>query len=339
MSNKTADLILYAKCLVVGPVLVMAGSAAAHHSVSPYDQQSFVAKHGVVTALHWSNPHVEFTIVAENAAGDPEEWTLEADSVNTLERKGLSAESFRVGQEIRVGGWPSTRGLKAIFVTNVLWPEGVEVVMTPDPMPLRFATASAGTEPAARNDPDRSLFKVWSFGEFYRPKSDFVYTEVAQAARSQWVADRDMLALRCIAPGMPNAILNPYPIEFIDEGDRIRLRIEEWEAVRTIHMASQSVPADAPRALLGYSVGHWEGDDTLVVDTSQVDFPYLDDEGTPMSGNAEMIERFTISEDGGRLDYEISVTDAENLVEPATWVASWNWIPDAEIKPFECKVE
>lgn len=326
------------KGLVVTLFLMLAGPAAAHHSVAPFDQESFVAKDGVISAVRWSNPHVHFTIVTENAAGEQEEWTLEGDSVNTLSRKGLSRESFSVGQEIRAGGWPSTQGRNEIFVTNVLWPDGTEVVVTPDPMPLRW-TAGTDSLPPAESDASRSIFKVWSLGEFYRPEGDFVYTAAAQAARSQWVPERDMLALKCIKPGMPNAILNPYPIEFIDEGERIRLRIEEWEAVRSIDMASTEIPADAPRTRLGYSIGRWEGDDTLVVETGRVDFPYLDDEGTPMSADVEMTERFTISEDGSRLDYEIAVTDPANLVEPATWVASWNWVPGAEVEPFECEVE
>ena len=339
MPIKMVDMTLYAKCLVAGFILVTAKPASAHHSVAPFDKESFVAKDGVISEVRWSNPHIRFTMVTEDAAGEQEEWTFEGDTVNTLERKGLTPESFAVNQGIRAGGWPSSRGLKEIFVTNVLWPDGTEVVMTPDPMPLRWTTAEAEAKAAVQADPSLSLFKVWSLGEFYRPKSDFVYSEAAQASRSQWVADRDMLALRCMAPGMPNAILNPYPVEFIEEGDRIRLRIEEWEAVRTIDMVSTGVPADAPGTPLGYSVGHWEGDDTLVVETARVDFPYLDDEGTPMSSDVQMTERFTISEDGSRLDYEISVTDPENLVEPATWVASWNWIPGIEIKSFECKLE
>jgi hypothetical protein len=38
-----------------------------------------------------------------------------------------------------------------------------------------------------------------------------------------------------------------------------------------------------------------------------------------MSNEVEMIERFTVSEDGSELDYDITVTDPRNLVEPAVW--------------------
>ena len=68
---------------------------------------------------------------------------------------------------------------------------------------------------------------------------------------------------------MPNAILNPYPIEFIDEGDRIRLRIEEWDAVRVIHMSAEEPPRNVRLSRLGYSQGLWKGR-TLVVETSRI---------------------------------------------------------------------
>jgi len=162
--------------------------------------------------------------------------------------------------------------------------------------------------------------------------------EAAQAAREAWNPLTDMLALQCIAPGMPNANMNPYPIEFVDEGEQIRLNIEEWEARRVIDMASTEIPADAPRSLLGYSIGRWEGA-TLVIETGRVDSPYLDDEGTPMSGEAHITERYTVSSDGSRLDYTVTVTDPPNIVGAAVWDAHWTWVPGTVIRPFECESE
>ena len=60
----------------------------------------------------------------------------------------------------------------------------------------------------------------------------------------------------------------PYPIEFINQGDEILLRAEEYDLVRTISMSTEAGLEAQPASLLGHSVGRWEGD-TLVVDTSQ----------------------------------------------------------------------
>ena len=50
-------------------------------------------------------------------------------------------------------------------------------------------------------------------------------------------------------------------------------------------------------------------------------------------------ERFTVSKDGNRLDYEISVTDPVNLVGTVAWDAAWHWIPGAKILPYECELQ
>ncbi len=55
-----------------------------------------------------------------------------------------------------------------------------------------------------------------------------------------------------------------------------------------------------------------------------------------MSENAEIVERFTLSEDENRIDYEVIVMDSQYLAEPAIWDASWIWRPGAEVLPFEC---
>jgi hypothetical protein len=99
---------------------------------------------------------------------------------------------------------------------------------------------------------------------------------------------------------------------------------------------SEEIPDAAPRSLLGYSIGHLD-DGVLIIETSKVDFPYLDDDGTPMSEQARLVERFTVSEDGNRLNYEVSVTDPENLVGAATWDAAWKLVPGTRIMPFECE--
>jgi len=58
-----------------------------------------------------------------------------------------------------------------------------------------------------------------------------------------------------------------------------------------------------------------------------------------MSEQATLVERFTVSDDGKWLDYEVSVTDSENLVGAATWDAAWQWIPGTKIMPFECELD
>jgi len=319
-------------------LVVAAGSAGAHHSVAPFDRTSMQELEGEISAINWRNPHVILTLRVTEESGQTTDWVLEGDSANAAARKGYTRDSLAIGDRVRVAGWPSTRGRRELFVINVL-ADGVETVITDLDFPLRWTDGSGALRSVAA-DPSlgRSIFRVWAPGALYRARAPIVYTAAAQAARAQWDPITDMLALQCIAPGMPNANMNPYPIEFIDAGDRIRLRIEEWEATRMIDMVSATIPVDAPSSLLGYSIGRWEGD-TLVIETAHVDAPYLDDEGTPMSDQVRITERYTVSTDGSRLDYTVTVTDPPNLVEPAVWDAHWTWVPGTVIRPFECELE
>ena len=320
---------------VAGALLLTSSAVMGHHSISPFDMGAIQELEGTVSSIRWVNPHIRLTL----RVGD-EEWEVEGDSPNAAERQGLTQESIQVGDEVRLAGWPSTLGRQEVFLTNILI-DGTETVVMDLNLPLVFTEpAQTPAVEATEADPDSGIFRVWSSsGEIYRLRNPYVLTPSAEAAREGWEPLNDMLALQCVAPGMPNAILNPYPIEIVDRGNEILIRIEEWEAVRTIDMVSETIPEDAPGSLLGYSVGRWEDDLTLVVETGRVDFPYLDDAGTPMSTDVRMVERFTLSQDGNDLTYEISVTDPENLVEPAVWDAAWIWIPETIIRPFECEVD
>ncbi len=328
--------------LLSGLIAYVPGLAGAHHSVFPYDMRTVVELEGEITEVLWRNPHIRLTIAAEDGSGGIVEWALEGDSTNAAMRRGLTRDSVSVGDRVRVAGNPSNRGFTSMLVTHILLPNGEEHLVHERSRPLRWTQATSGSvQTPATGAPapdDSSIFRVWGFGSSHRPRVPFVYTPAAQAARAAWNADTDMLALRCIAPGMPNAILNPYPIEFIDEGDRIRLRIEQWNATLSIDMVSERVPDDTVPSLHGYALGSWDGD-TLVVTTSHVDFPYVDDEGTPLSADAVITQRFTVSEDGSQLQHELAVIDPANFVEPAVVYGTWRWVPGIEVGHYECEPE
>ena len=105
-----------------------------------------------------------------------------------------------------------------------------------------------------------------------------------------------------------------------------------------VDMVSDRVPEGTVPSLHGYSLGTWDGD-TLVITTSHIDFPYVDDEGTPMSTDVVVTERFTVSEDGSEIQHELTVTDPENFVEPAVVSGTWSWVPGIEVGTFECEPE
>ena len=54
----------------------------------------------------------------------------------------------------------------------------------------------------------------------------------------------------------------------------------------------------------------------LEIETTRVNWPYFDDNGTPQSEDVRMRESFVLSEDGERLDYGITVTDPGVFTRP-----------------------
>ena len=308
--------------------------ASAHHSVAAfYDRSAQAEIEGVVTSVFWRNPHVGITLMVENEQGEAEEWQLEGGTFNDLLRTGFDTESLNIGDRIRAIGAPARRGENAIYFDSFALPDGRQVVLRGTGLPTTLASAGSQDDATAMG-----IFRVWSNGgSLYSLRSPLALMPSATAAIGAWNPASDDPGLRCEAPGMPNAILNPYPIEFIEDGDNIQIRIEEWDAVRTVYMdVDDDAQAPAPSAL-GYSVGRWDGN-TLIVETTRINWPYLDDKGAPQSADVSIVERFALSEDDTRLDQKIIVTDPEYLTEPAIWDAVWAWKPGVRIRPFECTV-
>ena len=185
------------------------------------------------------------------------------------------------------------------------------------------------------------IFRVWdNVGRTPRarpPDEEWPYTDSAVAAKAEWDPDEDDGLLQCVPPGMPEAMLNSFPIEFVDGGDTIILRIEEWNLGRTIYMPGAARPAGLASPALGYSEGRWE-DGVLVVTTTDIGYPYMDDVGTPLGEAAEIIERFEMSEDGTRMDLRWTIIDPGTFTEPVELqVLHYEWRPDLQIRLYDCE--
>ena len=64
--------------------------------------------------------------------------------------------------------------------------------------------------------------------------------------------------------------------------------------------------------------------------------PYLNNAGILLSDDAEIVERFVLSQDEERLDYRLIITDPATFTEPVTRGRHWLWRPGESIQLFEC---
>ena len=297
----------------------------------------------------WRNPHTVFEVDVANASGDVTTWKIESGALAVLRSRGIGREFVKVGDSIKVRGDSSLRSDREMFARNIQLSDGKEVMMTAGSTPYFSVRDDAGfleaeydeeMIAAARLKAD-GVFRVWSTNIEERPTSSghlldrpMPLTADAQATRAKYDKSDETL-LGCTDWSMPRLMGNPLPVEFVQEGDVILQRFEENDNVRQIHM--NVAPDEVPDALLmlGYSTGHWDGE-TLVVNTVNVTPERLDNLGTPFSEDMHLLERFTPTADGSRLDYTLTITDPATFTEPFETDRYWEWRPEISVRKYDC---
>lgn len=321
-------------------------SLLAHHSLNSFfDFENPIEIDGTLTSVRWANPHVAFKLERIGADGKIEAWDIPSGGPTLLSRIGLDANTFKVGDQIRVSGFPSKLRETEMVGVIIHLPDGRDLPMFAS-LAARFGhelTASgdhiSSETAAAREREATGIYRVWTFGnDPDQPEFEPEFTEAALAGRAAYDPLTDDPALQCIPRGMPDAMDNRFPVEFSDQGDVITLKLEMWDNTRRIHMAEGAASQARDASPLGYSVGHWENN-TLVVTTNDIEWPYFDERGTPQSRDIQSVERFTLTDDQTRLDYQVTITDPVTLSEPATRRSHWVWVPGEEIKFYGCTVE
>jgi hypothetical protein len=342
--------IIYRFVLVVALGFPLA--SGAHHSISSnYDPGNIVEIEGEVTSVLWRNPHAQVSMLVTDDTGEEHVWSMAMDSVSNIRRWKIDLGFIEVGDKIRVAGDVARRVENSLYIRNVLTSDGDEVMLGVSTKP-RWAVPTIGMPENQRlgigdtTAPELGIFRVWStpatVGSLFQrdlgqtTAGRLLLTEAGREAVDSFDWERDNPLQNCALKGMPVIMESPYPSEFSQSGENISWRIEEYDTVRTIFMSPDATAEGQPHDLLGYSVGHWENDHTLVVTTTNMGWGHFDGQGIPTSLTAEVVERFTLSPQGDRLDYTLTFTDAETFIEPMVLSKHWLWFADAEVAKFNC---
>ncbi len=96
--------------LALATGFLVAGSALAHHSLSPFDRATTLMITGKVTEFQWTNPHVWIEMSLGYAAGMPENWSIQGSSPEVLARGGWRPTLLKPGDEISLGVHPRKDG-------------------------------------------------------------------------------------------------------------------------------------------------------------------------------------------------------------------------------------
>jgi hypothetical protein len=122
--------------------------------------------------------------------------------------------------------------------------------------------------------------------------------------------------LQCDPIGFPRVMFLNTPFEFVQTNQRIIQFFEHEHEYRTIWMDGRALPEDADPTWYGYAIGHWEGDDTLVVESAGFrDSTWLGSTGYPHSEEMRVTERYR-RVDNETLLYDITITDPKAYTQP-----------------------
>jgi len=320
------------KFAFVAAALLLPLSMSAHHSFAPYRGNEAREVQGEVVSVLWRNPHIILELRAEGTDGAEEIWLIEGSSATSLRRRGIADGAISVGDRISVTGPPSSLRDRQLLVRQldvggrtIIGGEAAHEELSEE----QVAASVAGAE---------GIFRVWSpaaenLGLVSWP-NELPLLEQSSAMALRWNPESDE-ALRCVPPGMPRAMsLNPWPVEFVDNGGTIQLYLEEFDALRTIYM-SDAAPLDTAYSPLGYSVGRWEGE-SLVVTTTHISYRYFNRDGIPQSREVAVEERFSLRANDSELGYQITVTDPQTFSEPVIGSKRWVWTPGVARQDYSC---
>ena len=134
----------------------------------------------------------------------------------------------------------------------------------------------------------------------------------------------------CYPGGVPGQLLTvAEPFYFIQTPKLVWMIWQRDHMVRRIYMIDKHSPNVKP-SWLGESIGHYEADGTLVVDTIGLSarLSFLDWYRTPHSEKEHVIERFKIASDGNTLEALVKVEDEDTFNEPLHMVQRWRKVPN-----------
>jgi hypothetical protein len=136
-----------------------------------------------------------------------------------------------------------------------------------------------------------------------------------------------------------------HQMEIRQFDDRVEMHYGEWDARRTIWMDGRKPPVDLKPTRMGFSIGHYEGNE-LVVETTAIragiapwllkplDFTNPDFQYGRHSDQLRITEHYSRSEDGMLLWRKFTLEDPWALKKPLVLVGVRGWAPDQEIAPY-----
>lgn len=99
----------------------------AHHSVAgQFDLKSTVTLSGVVSKVHWINPHFYIEVAVREPAGKTVTWRLEGVPIGVARKAGLSKAMLQGhGETVTLVAHPARNGTAHLgYLVKISYPDG-----------------------------------------------------------------------------------------------------------------------------------------------------------------------------------------------------------------------
>jgi len=164
------------------------------------------------------------------------------------------------------------------------------------------------------------------------------YTYLARQVLEQRMARRmqDNPDAHCLPMGHTQFHTHPQPRKMIQTEDVIVILYEGNAGIRQIFLDGRPSPDNDPLPWwYGYSTGHWEGDELVVVTTHMKDDGWLDVNGSPFTSAGTITERFR-RPTFGSLEIDVTIEDPTAYTEPFTVRVNQGIMVDTNLIEFVC---
>ncbi len=239
----------------------------------------------------------------------------------------------------KLGAWQAVRNrsILSVFVAAALTLPPVLFAQTaPPPAPAKTRPASAA--------PDFS--GVWFIDEYrrnilpneappFRPLAEELFNKRNFENTHRGPDSGPDPTEKCIPPGIPRTMLQPFPWEIVHARDRVIMIFEYQSLIRQIFTDGREHPKDLDPTYMVNSIGKFEGD-TLVIDTIGFnDKTWLDPMGLPHSDALHVIERMRRVDHDTLVD-EYTIDDPKAYTKPWTTQRIFKLKPDWQIQEYVC---
>jgi hypothetical protein len=181
---------------------------------------------------------------------------------------------------------------------------------------------------------------IFPFGGHLVPPAEVPFMSWSRGMYDDRLATQLEPHSRCHPSGGVRQIQTPYGVEIVELPELQRVYIFDIggpHTFRTIYTDGRRHPDGLQPSAYGHSIGWWEGNDTLVVDTVGYNEAFwADRRGLAGSAQLHTTERFT-RKVLDTIDYEITIDDPETYTRPFTGRFELRLDPRTELYEYVCQ--